>query len=153
MPTALNEYAGSATGETARSYFLRNGGRNDDARINCLHLLRRIYPLQAGMTVLIHAAAGGLGLIFCQWAKLLGTDGHRHRFNRREGGNRTSTRLRSHHVHARDVPKRVREITNGEGVPVVYDSVGKDTFAGPWFTTPARAAGLCWHVFRQDTAD
>ena len=143
VPTALNEYAGSATGETARSYFLRNGGRNDDARINCLLSASPHLSAQAGMTVLIHAAAGGLGLIFCQWAKLLGltvigtvSTEEKAEIARAHGCD--------HIMYTREqVPKRVREITNGEGVPVVYDSVGKDTFAGSRGSLRRRGLLVC----------
>ena len=93
------------------------------------YLFRQVYPLQGGETILYHAAAGGVGLIACQWARALGVDDDRHRQLRREGRDRARQRLRAHHRRrrARTSPKRVREITDGKGVPVVYDSVGKDT--------------------------
>jgi NADPH2:quinone reductase len=95
------------------------------------YLLKRTYPVKAGQTILFHAAAGGVGLIAGQWAKHLGVtaigalgseektalakeNGYAHVINTREPG----------------WPKRVRELTGGAGVPVVYDSVGKDTFMG-----------------------
>lgn len=108
------------------------------------YLLRRIYPLEAGMTVLIHAAAGGLGLIFCQWAKLLGLTVI--------GTVSTEEKAEIARAHGCDhvifytreqVPKRVREITNGEGVPVVYDSVGKETFAGSLGSLRRRGLLVC----------
>jgi NADPH2:quinone reductase len=95
------------------------------------YLMRRIYAWKKGDTFLIHAAAGGVGLIVCQWAKILGLNVI--------GTVSTDAKAeiaRSHgcdHVinyKQEDFAKRVREITNGEGVPVVIDSVGKDTFAG-----------------------
>lgn len=95
------------------------------------YLLKRTYPVKAGQTILFHAAAGGVGLIACQWAKYLGvtvigTVGSDDKVAlARENGC-------THVLNTRkdDWVKRVREITGGEGVPVVYDSVGKDTFAG-----------------------
>lgn len=95
------------------------------------YLLRRTYRVQAGDTVLIHAAAGGVGLIACQWAKALGATVI--------GTVSTETKgaLAKQHgcdhviLYTREeVAQRVREITGGEGVAVVYDGVGKDTFMG-----------------------
>jgi NADPH:quinone reductase-like Zn-dependent oxidoreductase len=95
------------------------------------YLMRRIWPLRAGDTILLHAAAGGVGLIVSQWAKLLGltvigTVSTEAKANvAREHG--------CDHVilyDREDVGARVRELTDGEGVPVVLDSVGKDTFSG-----------------------
>ena len=93
------------------------------------YLVRRIYPVQPGDTVLIHAAAGGVGLIACQWAKHLGatvigtvgTD---------EKAELARTRGCDHPiVYTREsVVDRVKSLTDGAGVPVVFDSVGKDTF-------------------------
>src|SRR5882757_1760604 len=93
------------------------------------YLLRRIHPVKAGETIVFHAAAGGVGQIGCQWAKHLGAtvigsttspdkvalaraNGCAHVLNTHEAG----------------WEKKVREITGGKGVPVVYDSIGKDTF-------------------------
>lgn len=93
------------------------------------YLLRRIYRVQPGDTILIHAAAGGVGLIVCQWAKALGA-----RVIGTVGSDEKATLARAHGcdhpiVYTReDFAARVREITGGEGVPVVYDSIGKDTF-------------------------
>lgn len=92
------------------------------------YLLNRIYPVRAGDTVLLHAAAGGVGLIFLQWARLLGvtvigttsTD-EKAEIARAHGCRHTIVYTRE------NVPERVRELTNGAGVPVVYDSVGKTT--------------------------
>ena len=95
------------------------------------YLLRRTYRVQAGDTVLIHAAAGGVGLLACQWAKALGATVI--------GTVSTAAKAALAAAHGcdhvidytrEDFPRRVREITNGEGVSVVYDGVGKDTFAG-----------------------
>ncbi len=93
------------------------------------YLLRRTYPLQSGQTLLFHAAAGGVGLIACQWAKSLGATVIG------TVGNDEKAALAAAHgcdhpiVYTReDVVSRVKELTGGRGVPVVYDSVGKDTF-------------------------
>ena len=95
------------------------------------YLLRRTYRVQAGDWVLIHAAAGGVGLIACQWAKHLGA-----RVIGTVGSDEKAELARAHGcehpiVYSREsFPARVREITGGEGVAVAYDSVGKDTFSG-----------------------
>lgn len=93
------------------------------------YLLRRTYCVQAGDAVLIHAAAGGVGLIACQWAKALGATVIG------TTSNEAKAALAKAHGCAHvidytreDVAARVREITGGEGVSVVYDGVGKDTF-------------------------
>lgn len=95
------------------------------------YLLRRTYRVQAGDTVLIHAAAGGVGLIACQWAKALGATVI--------GTVSTAAKAALAAAHGcdhvidytrEDFARRVREITVGEGVTVVYDGVGKETFAG-----------------------
>ncbi|WP_119679806.1 quinone oxidoreductase family protein [Indioceanicola profundi] len=93
------------------------------------YLLRRTYPVQAGQTILIHAAAGGVGLIACQWAKALGctvigTVGSE------EKAELARANGCDHPVLYREenVVERVKEITGGKGVPVVYDGVGKDMF-------------------------
>lgn len=95
------------------------------------YLMRRIWPLKAGETILLHAAAGGVGLIVAQWAKLLGltvigtvSNEEKARLAREAGCDHVILYGRE------DVAARVRELTGGEGVSVVYDSVGKDTFAG-----------------------
>jgi NADPH2:quinone reductase len=94
-------------------------------------LTERLYPVKAGETVLLHAAAGGLGLIACQWLKALGatvigTVGSEEKAELARANGCTHTVL----YRDEDFVARVREITNGEGVPVVYDSVGKATFMG-----------------------
>ena len=95
------------------------------------YLMRRIYPWKKGDTFLIHAAAGGVGLIVCQWAKLLGlnvigtvSSEQKMQVAREHGCDHVIN------YRTEDFAKRVREITGGVGVPVVIDSVGKDTFAG-----------------------
>jgi NADPH2:quinone reductase len=93
------------------------------------YLFRRTYPLKAGDTILFHAAAGGVGLIACQWARAMGVN-----LIGTVGSNEKAALARSHgaaHVinyNTEDVVQRVLEITKGAKVPVVYDSVGKDTF-------------------------
>ncbi|QJE00734.1 quinone oxidoreductase [Massilia forsythiae] len=94
------------------------------------YLFRQTYELKAGDTVLFHAAAGGVGLIACQWARALGVN-----LIGTVGSNDKAALARQHgaaHVinyNTEDVVQRVLEITDGARVPVVYDSVGKDTFA------------------------
>lgn len=93
------------------------------------YLLRRTYRLQSGDTILVHAAAGGVGLILCQWAKSLGAT-----VIGTVGSDAKAALARSHGcdhpiLYTREnVVERVKAITHGEGVPVVYDSVGRDTF-------------------------
>jgi NADPH2:quinone reductase len=93
------------------------------------YLIRRTYKVRAGETVLFHAAAGGVGSIACQWLKNLGAT-----VIGTVGSDEKVAVAKSHgctHVIVstkEDVVKRVKEITGGIGVPVVYDSVGKDTF-------------------------
>jgi NADPH:quinone reductase len=93
------------------------------------YLLRRTYRVKAGDTILVHAAAGGVGQILCQWGKYLGatvigTVGS-------EAKVRLAKRAGCQHVivaSKQGCSPRVRDITKGAGVPVVYDGVGKDTF-------------------------
>lgn len=93
------------------------------------YLVRSLRKLQPGETVLFHAAAGGVGLIFCQWARALGvtvigTVGD-------EAKGKLARDAGCTHVinyKSEDFVARVKEITGGKGVPVVYDGVGKDTF-------------------------
>ncbi|MFQ6024105.1 MAG: quinone oxidoreductase [Acidiferrobacterales bacterium] len=93
------------------------------------YLLRRVYKVKPGDTILFHAAAGGVGSIACQWAKHLGATviGT---VSSEEKAKLAADHGCDHPViyTKEDFVERVREITNGEGVPVVYDSVGKDTF-------------------------
>jgi NADPH2:quinone reductase len=92
------------------------------------YLLRHTYKVKPGDTILFHAAAGGVGLIACQWAKHLGAT-----VIGTVGSPEKAELARAHgcdHVidyTKEDVAKRVREITDGKGVPVAYDSVGKAT--------------------------
>jgi NADPH2:quinone reductase len=99
--------------------------------LTAAYLLRKTYRVQAGDAVLIHAAAGGVGLIACQWAKALGAT-----VIGTVGSAAKAELAKAHgcdHVinySTENFVARVREITGGEGVPVVYDGVGKDTFMG-----------------------
>ena len=109
------------TDETAAAVMLKG--------MTSQYLIRRTYPVKPGETVLFHAAAGGVGLIACQWLKALGAT-----VIGTVGSDEKAAIASAHgceHVIVstrEDFAQRVREITNGEGVPVVYDSVGKDTF-------------------------
>ncbi|MEY9964256.1 NADPH2:quinone reductase [Streptacidiphilus sp. MAP12-16] len=109
------------------------------------YLLRRIHPLEAGDTILLHASAGGVGLIVCQWAKLLGltvigtvSTEQKAELARAHGCD--------HIVYYRDenVADRVRELTGGVGVPVVFDSVGRTTFAGSLGSLRRRGLLVCF---------
>ncbi len=92
------------------------------------YLLRRTYRVKTGETIVVHAAAGGVGLIMCQWAKHLGVSviGV---VSTREKADLAMANGAAHCVigHA-DLPAQVKRITGGAMVPVVYDSVGRDTF-------------------------
>ena len=93
------------------------------------YLIRRTYRVQQGDTVLFHAAAGGVGGIACQWlkgigARVIGTAGSAEKCELAlQNGADVCINYRNE-----DIVARVRELTEGKGVPVVYDSVGKDTF-------------------------
>jgi len=94
------------------------------------YLFRRTYKLQKGQTILFHAAAGGVGLIAMQWAKALGVtvigtvgSPEKAALARKYGADHVIL------YKQENIVERVREITRGAMVPVVYDSVGKDTFA------------------------
>lgn len=97
--------------------------------LTAAYLLRRTYRVQPGESVLIHAIAGGVGLVACQWAKALGATVIGTTSNAEK-----AALARAHGCDAvidyghEDVARRVRELTGGEGVSVVYDGVGKDTF-------------------------
>jgi NADPH2:quinone reductase len=99
--------------------------------LTAAYLLRRTYRVQAGDPVLIHAAAGGVGTIACQWAKALGatvigtvSSDAKAELARAHGCDHVVIYTRENFT------ERVREITGGAGVAVVYDGVGKDTFMG-----------------------
>ena len=99
--------------------------------LTAAYLLRKTYRVQTGDAVLVHAAAGGVGLLATQWAKALGA-----LVIGTVGSPAKAELARAHgcdHVinySTENFPQRVREITGGEGVAVVYDGVGKDTFMG-----------------------
>src|SRR4051794_9002737 len=109
------------------------------------YLLRRIANVSPGDTVLLHAAAGGVGLIVSQWAKLLGikvigsvsTD-EKAEIARAHGCDHTIVYTRE------DIATRVRELTDGAGVPVVYDSVGKNTFHASLDSLSRRGLLVCF---------
>jgi NADPH2:quinone reductase len=95
------------------------------------YLLRQTYAVKAGETILLHAAAGGIGLIACQWARALGAtvigtvgSDAKAELAKANGCTHTIVYTRENFV------EKVKEITGGKGVPVVYDAVGKDTFPG-----------------------
>ena len=92
------------------------------------YLFRQVYPLHGGETILYHAAAGGVGLVACQWARAIGvtmigtvSSDEKAEIARAHGCAHTIVTSRE------NIAERVREITGGKGVKVVYDSVGKDT--------------------------
>lgn len=95
------------------------------------YLIRRTYKVQPGDTVLFHAAAGGVGLIACQWLKALGAT-----VIGTAGSDLKCALAKQHgadyciNYRTEKFSERVKEITKGAGVPVVYDSVGKETFMG-----------------------
>lgn len=93
------------------------------------YLFRRTFPLKGGETILFHAAAGGVGLIACQWAKAMGVT-----MIGTVGSDEKAALAKAHgcthtiNYNKEDFLTRVKELTNGQGVPVVYDSIGADTF-------------------------
>ena len=113
--------------------------------LTCAYLLRRIADLAPGDTVLLHAAAGGVGLIFCQWARLLGvrvigtvsTD-EKALIAREHGCAETIVYPRE------DVALRVRELTDGAGVPVAYDSIGQTTVPSSLDSLSRRGLLVCF---------
>ena len=114
---------GTVTDEQAASIMLKG--------MTARYLLRETFPVQTGDTVLFHAAAGGVGLIACQWLKALGAT-----VIGTVGSAEKGELARAHGCHHvinyrdEDFVARVREITDGKGCAVVYDGVGKDTFPG-----------------------
>ncbi|AGN78578.1 MULTISPECIES: quinone oxidoreductase [Pseudomonas] len=108
------------------------------------YLMRRLYDFKPGDSILLHAAAGGVGLIVSQWAKLLGltvigtvsTDA-KAELARAHGCDHTIN-----YSHE-DVAKRVRELTDGVGVNVVFDSVGRTTFMGSLDSLKRRGLMVC----------
>ena len=97
--------------------------------LTTFYLLYKTYPVTSGETILFHAAAGGVGQIFCQWAKslgckVIGTVGSDEKISlaKKNGCDEVINYSKE------DFSKKVMELTNGKGVPVVYDGVGKSTF-------------------------
>jgi len=97
--------------------------------LTTFYLLHKTYPVSSGETILFHAAAGGVGQIFCQWAKslgvkVIGTVGSDEKVElaKKNGCDHVINYSKE------NFPKKVLELTNGIGVPVVYDGVGKSTF-------------------------
>jgi len=109
--------------ETAAAMMLRG--------LTVQYLFRRTFPLKGGETILFHAAAGGVGLIACQWARalgvtMIGTVGS----DEKAAVAKANGCAHTINYNKENFVERVREITGGKGVPVVYDSIGKDTFIG-----------------------
>ena len=138
-------YAGAPLGSysTERNYPTKNlvkipDGINFDIAATIMtkglttyYLLHKTYPVSANETILFHAAAGGVGQIFCQWAKslgckVIGTVGSDEKISiaKKNGCDFVINYSKD------NFSKKVLEITKGRGVPVVYDGVGKDTFSG-----------------------
>ena len=97
--------------------------------LTTFYLLHKTYPVKPGETILFHAAAGGVGQIFCQWAKslnvkVIGTVGSDEKIEiaKKNGCEEVINYTKD------DFSKKVMELTNGKGLPVVYDGVGKSTF-------------------------
>ena len=108
------------------------------------YLMRRLYDFKPGDSILLHAAAGGVGLIVSQWAKLLGltvigtvSTNAKAELARAHGCDHTIN-----YSHE-DVAKRVRELTDGVGVNVVFDSVGRTTFMGSLDSLKRRGLMVC----------
>ena len=99
------------------------------------YLFRQVYPLQGGETILYHAAAGGVGSVASQWARAIGvtmigtvsTEAKAEAARANGCAHVIVTGGMTPEELTREIPKRVKELTGGKGVPVVYDSVGKDT--------------------------
>ncbi|MEX8194864.1 quinone oxidoreductase family protein [Comamonas guangdongensis] len=112
--------------------------------LSASYLCRKIYPFQQGETILLHAAAGGVGLIVSQWAKLLGL-----KVIGTVSSEAKAEVARAHgcdeiiYYSREDVAARVRELTDGKGVSVVFDSVGKDTFMGSLDSLKRRGLLVC----------
>ena len=131
----VGAYSEASNVNAARLVKLPDGVSDDVAAASLLkgltahYLLRRTHPVKPGEHILFHAAAGGVGMIAVQWAKALGavviaTVGSPEKVP-------FAQRLGAAHVivtKTENVATRVREITGGKGVPVVYDSIGRDTF-------------------------
>ncbi len=112
--------------------------------LSAAYLVRRIYPFKPGDTVLLHAAAGGVGLIVSQWAKLVGLTviGTVSTEDKAEVARAHGCDHTINYSHE-DVAKRVRELTDGVGVSVVFDSVGRSTFMASLDSLKRRGLMVC----------
>jgi NADPH:quinone reductase len=109
------------------------------------YLLRRIRPLRPGDTVLLHAAAGGVGLIFTQWATLLGIRVIGTVSSEEKAAVARARGCEHVVVYTREnVAERVRDLTGGAGVPVVFDSIGRATFASSLDSLARRGLLVCF---------
>ena len=109
------------------------------------YLFRQTRKLKAGDTILFHAAAGGVGLIACQWARALGVtmigtvgSDEKAALAKANGCTHTIVYTRENFV------ERVKALTGGKGVPVVYDGIGKDTFPGSLDCLSQRGTWVCF---------
>ena len=112
--------------------------------LTAAYLMRRIYDFKAGDTILLHAAAGGVGLIVSQWAKLLGLTVIGTTSSKEKAA--VARAYGCDHVinySHENVAERVRELTHGVGVNVVFDSVGKDTFMSSLDSLKRRGLLVC----------
>jgi NADPH2:quinone reductase len=121
MPAAVLIPIPDAVSDRAASTLMMKG-------MTVQYLFRQVFPLKGGETILYHAAAGGVGLIACQWARAIGVEmigvvstDEKAAVAKANGCAHTIVASRE------NIAQRVREITGGKGVPVVFDSVGKDT--------------------------
>ena len=112
--------------------------------LTAAYLMRRIHPWQAGDTLLLHAAAGGLGLMVSQWARLLGLTviGTVSGEAKAEAAQRCGCAYTIDYTRE-DVARRVRELTGGAGVSVVFDSVGRSTFSASLASLRRRGLLVC----------
>ncbi len=112
--------------------------------LTAAYLMRRIYPFQKGDSILLHAAAGGVGLIVSQWAKHLGLTviGTVSTDEKAEIALANGCDYTINYSHE-DVASRVRELTDGVGVNVVFDSVGKNTFMSSLDSLKRRGLMVC----------
>jgi NADPH2:quinone reductase len=134
-PMILGGYAEARVMSTAKVVKLPDGITDETAAAMMLkgltahYLLFRTYKVQPGDNILVYAAAGGVGLILCQWAKKLGAtvigcvgDEEKAALAQANGCDHTIL------YRDENIPARVKKLTNGEGVAVAYDSIGKTTF-------------------------
>ncbi|MGO9361046.1 MAG: quinone oxidoreductase family protein [Xanthobacteraceae bacterium] len=121
MPAAVLIPIPDAVSDRAASTLMMKG-------MTVQYLFRQVFPLNSGETILYHAAAGGVGLIACQWARALGVEMIGVVSTDEKAAAAKANGCAHTIVSSREnIAARVREITGGKGVPVVYDSVGRDT--------------------------